>query len=176
MINIVELSHKILNEFPNPNIAIDMTAGNGYDSLFLAQIAKKVYSFDIQDEAINNTLKLLEENNIQNVSVLKESHDLFDIFVSEDIDLAIYNLGYLPSGNKDIKTSALIVINSLEKAIEHLNINGIIVIVVYLHNHDESLKISNFAKKLDSKFDVMKYEVINKEQSPYIIKISRIKK
>lgn len=176
MINIVDLSHKILAEFPNPNIAIDMTAGNGYDSLFLGRIAKRVYSFDIQDEAVSNTLKLLEENKITNVTVLKESHDLFDIFVSENIDLAIYNLGYLPSGNKDIKTNALIVLNSLEKAIERLNIGGIIVIVIYLHNQEESFKISHFAQHLDSQFDVMKYEVLNKEHSPYIIKISRIKK
>lgn len=176
MIHIAELSHRILAEFSNPNVAIDMTAGNGYDSLFLGKIAKRVYSFDIQDEAITNTLKLLEENNISNVTVLKESHDLFDIFVREPIDLAIYNLGYLPSGNKDIKTNALIVLNSLEKAIEQLSIGGIIVIVIYLHNQEESIKISDFSKHLDSHFDVMKYEVLNKEQSPYIIKISKIKK
>ena len=151
MINIVELSHKLLDEFEKPNVAIDMTCGNGYDSLFLAKKAKKVYAFDIQDEAITNTLKLLEENKIDNVTVLKESHDLFDIFVSEKFDLAIYNLGYLPSGNRDIKTNARIVINSLEKALEMMSSKAIIVIVIYLHNLDESKKITDFVSKLDKK-------------------------
>ncbi|XMB71971.1 class I SAM-dependent methyltransferase [Mycoplasmatota bacterium WC30] len=174
MINIVELSHKLLDEFDNPNIAIDMTCGNGYDTLFLAKKAKKVYAFDIQDEAINNTLKLLEENKINNVTVLKESHDLFDIFVSENFDLAIYNLGYLPSGNKDIKTNSRIVINSLEKALEMMNSKAIIIIVIYLHDSDENIKISDFVSKLDRNYDVIKYMVLNKDKSPYIIKISKI--
>ena len=173
MINIVELSHKLLEEFDNPNVAIDMTCGNGYDSLFLAKKAKNVYAFDIQDEAINNTLKLLEENQIHNVTVIKESHDLFDIFVSEKFDLAIYNLGYLPSGNRDIKTDARIVINSLEKALEMMNINAIIVIVIYLHDNDESDKITNLVSKLDKNYDVTRYQVLNKQKSPYIIKISK---
>ncbi len=173
MISIVELSHKILDEFKEPNIAIDMTCGNGHDTLFLAKKAKKVYAFDIQNEAISNTLKLLEENKINNVSVLKESHDLFDIFVSEKFDLAIYNLGYLPSGNHDIKTNARIVINSLEKAIEMMNSKGIIVIVIYLHDLYESNAITDFVSNLHENFDVMKYQILNKEQSPYIIKISK---
>lgn len=171
MINIVDLSHRILSEFKEPKVAIDMTCGNGYDTLFLSKIAEKVYAFDIQDEAIKNTLKLLEENHVENVEVIKESHDLFDIFVENGFDLAIYNLGYLPSGNKDIKTNALIVLNSLEKALERLHHNGIIVLVIYLHDLEESKRISNFVQKLDKQFDVMKYEVMNKQGSPYIIKI-----
>ncbi len=175
MVNVVELSHKILMEFDSPNIAIDMTAGNGYDSLFLAQIAKKVFAFDIQDEAIKNTLKLLEENNILNVTVIKESHDLFDIFIDQAVDLVIYNLGYLPSGNRDIKTNANIVINSLKKVLKKLSFKGIIVLVVYLHDLEESNKLTDFVSKLDSSFDVMKYEVLNKDSSPYILKIQKIK-
>jgi len=38
---------------------IDMTIGNGYDTLFLCNNAKFVFGFDIQKEAINNTNKLL---------------------------------------------------------------------------------------------------------------------
>ncbi len=173
MINIVDLSHRILSEVKNPIVAVDMTCGNGYDTLYLAQIAQKVYAFDIQDEAIKNTLKLLEENQIKNVEVIKESHDLFDIFLEDGIDLAIYNLGYLPSGNKDIKTNALIVLNSLEKALARLNTNGIIVLVIYLHDLEESRKITDFVANLGNNYDVMKYEVLNKSNSPYIIRVNK---
>jgi len=174
LINIAELSHNILNEFKNPNIAIDMTCGNGLDTLFLSSIAKSVFAFDIQDEAINNTKKLLDLNRIKNARVIKESHDLYDIYVSDKIDLVIYNLGYLPSGNKLIKTESRIVINSLKKILYQLNDFGIIVIVIYLHNLDESNQIQELTKKLGKEFDVMKYEVLNKNNSPYIIKIQKI--
>ncbi len=174
MINVVNLSHQILSSVKNPSIAIDMTCGNGYDSLFLAKIAKFVYAFDIQDEAITNTKKLLNENDIENVKVIKESHDLFDIFISENIDMAIYNLGYLPSGRKDIKTNALIVLNSLRKVLEKLNPQGIVVIVVYLHDIEESVKISEFVSSLGHEYDVVKHEVMNKSLSPYLIEIRKL--
>ncbi|XFA99691.1 class I SAM-dependent methyltransferase [Candidatus Izemoplasma sp. B36] len=175
MINIVDLSHEILKEFKNPNIAVDMTCGNGFDTLFLSNIANEVYAFDIQDLAIENTSELLKNHHANNVNIIKGSHDLFDKYVKENIDLAIYNLGYLPKGNKAIRTEANIVISSLKKAINKLNENGIIVLVIYLHDMLESNQISDFASRLDSKFDVMRIQVLNKKDSPYIIKINKIK-
>ncbi|HPJ23686.1 MAG TPA: class I SAM-dependent methyltransferase [Bacillota bacterium] len=174
MINIVLLSHQILKSHPNPRIALDMTCGHGYDTLFLSSIAEHVYAFDIQDEAINDTKRLLVEHQITNVNLFKESHDLFDIFVSQNIDLAIYNLGYLPSGNRDIKTSAPIVINSLNKALERLNKNGIVVIVIYLHDMLESEAIMKYASNLGPEFDSIRHDILNKEKSPYIIEIRKI--
>lgn len=175
MINVVEFSHQLLMQVKNRQVAIDMTAGNGYDTLFLAKTVQKVYAFDIQEEAIKRTRSLLQENNVDNVVLLKESHDLYDIFVSEPIDMAIYNLGYLPSGNKDIKTDAKIVMNSLKKALKQLNLFGKIVIVIYLHDLDESIRLSEFTSSLGPEYDVMKHEVLNKASSPYIIEISKIK-
>lgn len=174
MINIVELSHELLNEFNNPQKAIDMTCGRGNDTLFLANISKEVYAFDIQDEAISSTKSLLDDHNISNVSIFKESHDLFDIYVSGEVDLVIYNLGYLPSSNKAIKTDSNIVITSLEKVLKFLSNGGIVVIVIYLHDLFESDKINEFVKGLGKGYDVMKYEVLNKNKSPYIIKIQKV--
>ena len=175
MINVVDLSHEILREFKNPKIAIDMTCGNGFDTLFLSKIANKVYAFDIQDLAIENTSKLLESHHVDNVEIILESHDLFDEYVLEKIDLAIYNLGYLPKGSKDIKTEAEIVIKSLKKAINKLNINGLVVLVIYLHDMQESNMIADYVNTLDSCYDVLKIQVLNKKDCPYIIKIKKIK-
>ncbi len=175
MINISQYSHDILSKFRNANISIDMTCGNGYDTLFLSQISKSVFAFDIQDSAIEHTKKLLEENHVSNAKVIKESHDLFDIYINDLIDLAIYNLGYLPKGNKDIKTQSDIVVKSLKKLVEQLNVNGLIVIVIYLHDLDESIAIQDFVRTLDSRFDVLKHKVLNKENCPYIIEINKVK-
>ena len=47
---------------------VDATCGNGYDTLFLRQMvgeSGKVYGFDIQQIALDNTLNLLKENNVR---------------------------------------------------------------------------------------------------------------
>lgn len=175
MINISKYSHDLLGKIKNANISIDMTCGNGYDTLYLASISKSVFAFDIQDLAIENTKKLLKDKNVNNVKVIKESHDLYDIYINDPIDLAIYNLGYLPKGNKEIKTESNVVVNSLKKLIKQLNINGMIVIVIYLHTRDESIKIEELVSHLDSCYDVIKHQVLNKENCPYIIEINRVK-
>ena len=163
-----------MQKVDHPEIAIDMTCGNGHDTIFLASIAKKVFAFDIQDQAINNTKKLLDEKHLTNVTLCKESHDLFDIFVNQSYDLAIYNLGYLPGGDKTIKTDAQTVLRSLEKAVPLLASGGKIVIVIYLHDHLESDAITAFVTNLNSDFDVLKHQILNKSNSPYIIEINRI--
>ena len=57
--SILNMVKKICNENVNKSdIVVDMTVGNGNDTLFLSGISKMVYGFDIQDEAINNTKRL----------------------------------------------------------------------------------------------------------------------
>lgn len=175
MINISSYSHQLLNEVKNPNVSLDMTCGNGLDTLFLSRISNKVYAFDIQNLAIENTKKLLIENDVKNVTVIKESHDLYEIYVRDKIDLAIYNLGYLPKSDKRIKTESSIVLNSLKKLINQLNVHGKIVIVIYLHDLKESNTIESFTSNLDSKFDVLKHKILNKVNCPYIIEIIKTK-
>ena len=41
--------------------AIDFTMGNGNDTLTLSKVAKKVYSFDIQELALKNTKELIKD-------------------------------------------------------------------------------------------------------------------
>lgn len=61
--SLVELSHEILSEvLKEGDIAVDCTAGNGNDTIFLAKAVGSmgnVFSFDIQDIAIGNTFSSL---------------------------------------------------------------------------------------------------------------------
>lgn len=60
--SILNMVKKICNENINKNdIVVDMTIGNGHDTLFLAGISKKVFGFDIQSIAVENTIKLLDK-------------------------------------------------------------------------------------------------------------------
>ncbi|MBN2300482.1 MAG: rRNA methyltransferase, partial [Acholeplasmataceae bacterium] len=88
-------------------------------------------------------------------------------------DVAIYNLGYLPKGNKDIKTEKTSTINSLKSLISILNTSGLIVIVIYPHNTEEIIAVEDFVSKLPNSYDSMKYQVLNKQNCPFIISIEK---
>lgn len=63
--NIIPFAHYLLQQtLPEGGNALDGTAGNGHDTLFLAQTAGilgKVWAFDIQPQALSRTRCRLKE-------------------------------------------------------------------------------------------------------------------
>jgi len=154
-----------------------MTCGRGKDTLFLSSISKHVYAFDIQESAIQSTQALMAQNHRDNVSFILDNHENIDRYVSCEIGAAIYHLGYLPLSEKTIITTQKSTINSLIKVLKLLIPQGIVVIVAYQkHEENESMAVKHFCSSLDSRqFDVMQITILNKELSPFIIKITKIK-
>ena len=75
MKKILDYAHSLLQSFVNQDDeCIDMTIGNGNDTLFLARIAKHVYGFDIQKEAIEITQQKLKKESLSNVTLFCDSH------------------------------------------------------------------------------------------------------
>ena len=55
---------------------VDATAGNGYDTLFLSELNNTfVYSFDIQEIAVEKTDKLMKENHRENYKIILDGHE-----------------------------------------------------------------------------------------------------
>jgi len=173
MIRLVDYSHRLLEAKTNLALAIDMTCGNGGDTLFLAKIAKKVFGFDVQDIAITNTRLLLEKHGTTNVTLVLDSLENFANYINEPVDVAIYNLGYLPSSDKLIRTDGETVVKSLAALLPMLNTKGIVVIVVYPDNPDEDRQIRQYLSLLDNRFDVIEHRLVNRSSSPYIIEIRK---
>ena len=99
-------------------------------------------------------------------------------FVKENIDFAIYNLGYLPKGDKNITTNAVDVEKSLKKLLGKLNKNGVIFITFYIGHlcgQIESAEISRVLKNLEQKeFTVLKFLFENqKNNPPYVVMIQK---
>lgn len=133
--------HSLVKDFANKErIAIDATLGNGYDSLFLSNLFKKVYSFDIQDLAIKRSKERLKE--CHNIKIIQANHMYLDNFVKEKVDLVTFNLGFLPGSDKKICTNSYTTINSIKKAYNLLNNEGIIIITAY-SRHPGGQKESN---------------------------------
>lgn len=179
MIKIAEMAHQLLLERTKDRfLAIDMTAGRGWDTLFLASHFEQVIAFDIQNEAILSTQTLLLENHRTNVVLYQEDHSQFDFHLLGAIDAVIYNLGYLPKGDKSIRTEAPTTIASLEHILPCLKTTGCVVLTLYpKENEREANEVLRFCQKLKSaEYDVIKWSVVNKELAPYLLQIIKIKK
>lgn len=176
LLSIKDYVNIMISRYSNKDYnAIDMTLGNGHDSLILSDNFKQVYSFDIQPEALANSRILLSEKN--NVSMYLDSHDKFDSYDINDICLIIYNLGYLPGSDMSITTLSKTTLLSISKGLEVLNKKGIMIITLYpghKQGEDEANEIENYLTNLNNKhYHISKYEIINANKAPYVICIHK---
>ena len=123
--------HKYIKPLINKNdIVVDMTVGNGNDTLFLCGLAKEVIGFDIQKEAIEKTsLKTKEYNNL---TLINDNHINIDKYLNKKIKLFIFNLGYLPNSDSNIITNKEDTLIAFKKAYDLLIDDGYIIITFYL--------------------------------------------
>ena len=127
----LDMAHDFLAQIiTQEDIVVDATMGNGHDTLFLAKIAKQVYSFDIQKQALEKTSQRLLEAGLTNVELILQGHETVDQFVRE-AKAGIFNLGYLPSADKSIITQPQTTIEALEKLCHLLVKGGRIAIMIY---------------------------------------------
>ena len=131
---------------------------------------KKVYAFDIQQLAIDTTIDRCSF--LKNVCIHLDLHKRFDKYVNI-MDAGIFNLGYLPQSDKTITTNANTVIATLDKIWNKINDEGRVVVVLYprfKEGKEEAKMMEKYCATLISKrFDVMKYQLINRKDAPYII-------
>ena len=137
---LVQLAHNQISEVLKPgDIGLDATAGNGHDTLFLAKqvgLSGKVFSIDIQPQAIQNTKILVQKNGLDAVvQLLLGSHcdllSLVDERAHRQVKASMFNLGYLPGGDHAVITSASHTIQAITQAYELTSAGGIISILCY---------------------------------------------
>lgn len=155
------------------DIVVDATIGNGNDTLKLANIVKNgyVFGFDIQDIAIKNTRILLDKNNITNYKLYNISHEfLYETLKDYEnkISIVVFNLGYLPNGNKNITTNHISTLKAIDDSLLLLNNKGRILIVVYPHK--EGLLE---AKLIKDKYKCIIYKNTDNNKAPYLIEIKK---
>lgn len=168
--DVSELSHHIIKNFCTSfNIAVDATLGNGYDSDFLSENFSKVYAFDIQKYAIDN----YKEKNKNNVCLINDSHENFCKYIDEKVDCIIYNLGFLPGGDKKLTTKSQSTLNSLEASLGILDTGAIVTIAIY-RGHEEGKKeeevVINYVKNLPkNKYGVILHSFLNRDNNPPLL-------
>ncbi|MBQ2658312.1 MAG: class I SAM-dependent methyltransferase [Erysipelotrichaceae bacterium] len=164
--------HKYIRPLIHPqDITVDMTAGNGNDTLFLSELSKEVIAFDISEEAIRRTKEKIKGRD--NVTLIHDSHVNVDRYVKNKVRLFLFNLGYLPHSDEPTVSKAEDTLLAFQKAYELLEENGYIVITFYLGHRggkDEFYLLDDYIRK--NRFQITETYSQHKMDSPvtYIIR------
>lgn len=158
------------------DLVIDATVGNGFDTITLSKLALKVIGFDIQKVAIEKVSKELIVNDIRNVELI---HDSFEcISQISGYKGVVFNLGYLPNGDKTITTLAETTLKTLKMIVNQMNIHDFILMTAY-PGHPEGLKEStlllDYVKTLNTNYISLTYQIQNRVNAPFVIVIERQK-
>ena len=163
---------------------VDATAGNGHDTLFLAQLVGddgQVYAFDVQKSAVDATLHRLLDNALEHRAlVLHAGHEQVATYIQKPVAAAIFNLGYLPGSDHDIITKPNTTVQAIQALLDLLKVGGIIVLVIY-HGHEggkeERDAVIDYVSTLPQKYvHVLRYEFLNQQNDPpFIIALEKVK-
>lgn len=158
----------------------DFTMGNGHDTLWLSKAVGekgKVYAFDIQQQALDSTAKLLESENVTNVTLIKASHHLAADYIDEKICVGMFNLGWLPGGDKSVTTLHETTLPAIEGAIEMLAPGGGLLIAVYPGHPEGEIEGKMITELLSGyskyHFTISCLKIINSPTSPFFFLVEK---
>ena len=168
----MELAHFLVSSRLGPgDAAVDATVGNGHDTDFLAgQVgpAGTVLGFDLQEDAIRAARKKTE--GASQVRLICGGHENLSAHLEFSPNAAMFNLGYLPGGDKSIVTRAETTIAALDQLCAALAKGGIITVVLYTGHpggNEEAEAVRFWASSLDQNaFCVFYYQFLNRKNSP----------
>lgn len=184
---ILPYARKLLQSTVNVgDIAIDATIGNGNDTIFLANLVGEsghIYGFDIQDLAIQKTHERLVKENLSNqVTIVQKSHsqvkEVIPSHLHGKVKGAVFNLGYLPGGDKSIVTVPESTISAIQQILEIMAPEGIIVVVIY-HGHEggkfEKNALMEYVQNIPQDLaHVLIYRFLNQSNNPpFIVAIEK---
>lgn len=186
-ISLVNIAHNLIRDVLHPGaIVIDATVGNGYDTLFLAEQvgpSGRVYGFDIQQAAIDSTREKSQQAHIpESLTLIHASHADMDekipLHHHGKISIIMFNLGYLPGGDKRIITQTDSTLLALNSASRLLKTEGLITILAYpghTGGDKETDQVKNWCEQLDpDQFNVRTiYGTEYKESAPRLFVVSK---
>ena len=175
-----KVHHILTNQLKEGDRAIDATAGNGYDTLFLAEqvgTSGKVIAIDIQDCAIRSTREKLESAGlIDRVRLVTDNHAiaLRKLIVEDHQNVAAitFNLGYLPGSDKSIQTRAESTEEALAASILSLTPGGYLCVTAYrghIGGAVEAETVEAFMRKSQKEGHSVDYHQPESSNSPPVL-------
>jgi SAM-dependent methyltransferase len=179
----VALSHFFLRGRVRPEDRVaDATCGNGRDTLLLARLVGadgKVWAFDLQEEALAKTRTLLAGAGcLAQTELLAVGHERLVEYVQEPLRAVVFNLGYLPGGDKGFVTRTEQTLAALDQATRLLLPGGVITICVYT-GHPGGAEEGEAVEKWASAFAAEEFNVWRSHQlnrpptAPYLVLVEK---
>jgi methylase of polypeptide subunit release factors len=162
-------------------IAIDATLGNGHDTIFLAKVLEgsgAIFAYDVQANALRNAKMNFEgaltDKERASITLIHGSHEHF---LQPSAKLIVYNLGYLPGGDKKITTLKESTLKSLKHGATVVQPKGALSIMCYPghpEGAEEERQILEWARLLNPQlWDVCFHQWINRKEAPSFLLIRR---
>lgn len=135
--SLLELAHKLIGDrLQAGDTVVDATLGNGHDALFLARCVGsegELLGFDIQQEALDISRQRLDEAAIDPCcyKLFCESHSEMARHISYKVQAIMFNLGYLPGGDKEIVTEKHSTLEAISSALALLAPGGVLTVMCY---------------------------------------------
>lgn len=132
----VSLTHLLLHQVIRPgDLAVDATCGNGKDTLLLAELVGaegRVWGFDIQQAALDRTAQRLGEAGLlPRVTLVATGHERLADHLPAPAKAIVFNLGWLPGGERSIVTLPDTTLTALQAALGLLLPGGLLLITCY---------------------------------------------
>jgi len=188
---IVPYAQNLLAEVLAPgDIAVDLTAGNGHDTLFLQQRVTSsghVVAFDIHPEALDATANRLQtagvtfrrisrpsaEDPAADVTLVAAGHETCAGYLPTSIKAAIANLGYLPRSDRNTTTRSATSLAAFVQIAEALRHGGRLAVVVYPGHpggNEEAAAVETWFSSLPREnWNVLQIRVGNCSQAPFLL-------
>ena len=184
-LKLTQLAHNTMQFFlEKGDIVIDATLGNGKDALFLAAIIGKrgtLIGFDIQEQAITETKRLFDKAKKErgeifaSLEIHQKSHcQMKKILGQRKAKVIVFNLGYLPKGDKNIITQTNTTLKALKNASQVLREDGLLSITCYtghLKGKEEAKAVEKECQSWGETWCLLKTEITNAQKAPYLLQI-----
>ena len=178
MIDLLDLQkHFILTHLHEGDIAVDFTMGNGHDTEFLSKTVGEsghVFAFDVQEQALASTSEHLKAVGCpDNYTLILDSHHNVKKYVDVPIKAGMFNLGWLPGGDKSITTLRETTMPAIEAAIDLLDRDAILNVAVYPGHAEgdaEGKMICDYLASISRhRVCATRVNILNSPTSPYFI-------
>jgi predicted methyltransferase len=188
-LSVLSMSRRWVAERAGPGDAvIDATAGNGVDTLFLAQtVGSKgvVFAFDVQEAALERTrLRLADAqrtDQLAPVTLVRAGHERMSELVPSElhgrIRAVMFNLGYLPGADESVVTMPETTVAAMGAAFHLLAPGGVLTAVLYPGHpggDTEAAAVEHWAADVSAaRAEVVTYRMVQKQSAPFLIALEK---
>jgi len=136
---LTEQAHAILRHVVRAgDVVVDATAGNGHDTRFLAELVEgsgQVFAIDLQPEALRQTAALLGELPPALIHLVERDNAELSVILPVEfhgqIAAVMFNLGYLPGGDRTLATRTESTLKAIRAALTLLRPGGLLTVIAY---------------------------------------------